>query len=144
MKKSLMTLIFSVFLTMFMTGCEKTYLSCSKVFTDTEDLKIYETIKLGYKRTKLVNSNIYYDYQFKTDNIDVRTLKTTMELECEEYKGKKGVTCIVREEEGELHFELMLEVQELNDDTKELFSEMLEHGSYMESKEELSKEYTCK
>lgn len=144
MKKSLMTLIFSVFLIMFMTGCEKTYLSCSKVFTDTEDLKIYETIKLGYKRTKLVNSNIYYDYQFKTDNIDVRTLKTAMELECEEYKGKKGVTCIVREEEGELHFELMLEVQELNDDTKELFLEMLEHGSYMESKEELSKEYTCK
>lgn len=144
MKKKFMMLVVSSFLIMFMTGCKKTYLSCSKVVSDTEDLKIYETIKLGYKRTELVDSNIYYDYKFKNDNVDIRTLKTAMELECEGYEGKKGVMCTVREEDDELHFELILDVKKLNDSTKELFPEMLEYGSYMDSKEKLSKEYTCK
>lgn len=144
MKKSFIAIVFSSFLILFMTGCEKTYLSCSKVVSETDDIKINETIKLGYKRKKLVNSNIYHDYKMKNDNIDIRTFKTALESECEEYKGEKGVTCIVKDIDGGLHFELSLDVEKLSDDSRVTFEEMISYKSYMDSKQTLSKEYTCK
>ena len=144
MKKSFMTLIVSSFLLIFMTGCEKTYLSCSKTVTDNDDIKINETIKLGYKRKDLVNANIYHDYKFKNQNIDERTFRTSLETECEEYKNQKGVTCLVQDIDGGLHFELSLEVNKLSDSSKVTFEELLSYDSYMDSKSTLSKEYTCK
>lgn len=144
MKKNFMMLIVCSFLLIFMTGCEKTYLSCSKVLSDTEDLKINETIKLGYKRKKLVNSNVYYDYKIKNTDIDKISFKEGLELECKEYEDNDGVDCKVSELNGGIHFELNLEVDELDSSSLELFDEMLSHGSYMDAKNNLSKEYTCK
>ena len=44
MKKSFMTLIVSSFLLIFMSGCENTYLSCSKTVTDSDDIKINDIL----------------------------------------------------------------------------------------------------
>lgn len=145
MKNKLVKLSILIAVMFSLTGCGKTYLSCSKTITDNDSLRIDEIIELGYKRTKLVNSNVYYNYLFKNNNeSDIAAMKAELNKECELYKDMKGVNCQVGNISGGLYFELSLKVDEISEEDSSIFEEMLDYGSYTKSYKELEKEYTCK
>lgn len=144
MKKKIIKLFGCVLLVIFLTGCEKTYLSCSKTLVDNDTLKINKTIKLGYKKADLVNSNVYYDYKFKNENsTNLETMKKELNEECGIYKNMDGVSCNVSNIDNGLHFELSLEIDKVSEKDAVQFEEMINYGSYTDTKNELSKEYVC-
>lgn len=128
-----------------LTGCRKTYLTCTKVVADDQSIKVEETIKLGYKRKKLHTSNIYLDYLFKNNSTDNKeSLKKELLNECARYEGMDGVECSVYNVEDKIRLDLNIVVDEIKEEEKATFEEMLNYGNYTDSFKRLEKEYYCK
>lgn len=141
MKKCVLIL----FVLMFLTGCKKTYLTCSRTVVDDQSIKVEETIKLGYKRKQLHTSDMYLDYTFKgNSNMNEENLKKELLSECERYKDIKGVKCSVYNIDNKLRFELSLTVEDISKEDYTNFENMLDYGNYTNSFRKLEKEYSCK
>lgn len=133
--------IVSMFL---LSGCGEKYLTCSQVVSDTDDIKINKTIKLGYQRTKLISSEMYLDYTFKTNNqSDIDSLKQTLNETCKSYEDIDEVKCFISNIESGIHFELSLEIDNLTEEEKEKFEDMINYRDYADAEIKLRNEYIC-
>lgn len=134
-----------LFIIVFLTGCKKTYLTCSRVVSSDQNAKVEETIELIYKRKQLYKSNMYLDYSFKENaNLNKENLKKDLLSECERNQDTKGVKCSVHNIDDKLRFELSLTVDELSEEDSVRFENMLNYGNYTDSFKKLEKEYSCK
>ena len=117
-----------------LTGCKKTYLTCTKVVTDDQSIKVEETIKLGYKRKQLHTSNMYLDYSFKTNSTaNKESLKKELLNECARYDDIEGIECSVYNVEDKLRLDLNIIVDKIEEKEKVAFEEMLNYGTYTDS-----------
>lgn len=133
-----------LFILICLTGCKKTYLTCSKVITNEQTIKVEETIELGYKRKKLDTSTKYIDYLFKSNvSINKESIRVELQKECDSYKGIDGVECKVYDIDDKVRLELKLKIDKLSDADKEKFEYMLDYGNYTETFRKLEKEYIC-
>lgn len=129
---------------LLLSGCGEKYLTCNQVLSDTEDIKINKTLKLGYKRTKLISSEMYIDYTFKKGNSsDIASLKQTLNENCASYKNIAGVKCFISNIENGVHFELSLQVDDIPKEETEHFEEMINYGDYSSAENKLRNEYVC-
>lgn len=143
--KKITKFISILFIFMCVTGCKKTYLTCTKIVTEDSSIKVEETIKLSYKRKQLDTSSLYLDYSFKTNqSSNKESLRVELTKECERYKDVEGVKCSVYNVEDKIRLELSVTIDKISKEDEENFSEMLDYGNYTDSYRMLEKEYSCK